>query len=56
MTSVIDYLRKTGEQSVSISSDRARTEPVQKCKHARRDRDLPEFFTRKRRACLVKAS
>ena len=39
MTSVIDYVRKTDEESVPISSDRARAESVQKCKHARRDRE-----------------
>ena len=37
VTSVIDYVRKTDEESVPISSDRAREESVQECKHARPD-------------------
>ena len=39
MPSVIDYVRKTDEESVPISSDRERAESVQKCKHAHRDRE-----------------
>ena len=39
MISVIAYVRKTDEESVLISSDRARAESAQKCKHAHRDRE-----------------
>ena len=37
--SVIDYVRKTDEESVLISCDRARADPVRKCKHAPWDRE-----------------
>ena len=44
---VIDYVRKTDEESVPISSDRARAESVQKCKHARRDREPSRILYKK---------
>ena len=47
MTSIIDYVRKTDEESVPISSDRARAEPTQKCKHARRDREPSRILCEK---------
>ena len=36
---IIDHVRKTDEESVPISCDRARAEAVRKCKHAPRDRE-----------------
>ena len=47
VTSVIDYVRKTDEESVPISSDRARAESVQKCKHARQDREPSKILYKK---------
>ena len=47
MTSVIDYVRKTDEESVPISSDRARSESVHKCKDARRDREPSRILYKK---------
>ena len=47
MTSVIDYVRKTDEESVPISSDRATVESVQKCKHARWDKEPSRIFQKK---------
>ena len=40
---VFDYIRKTDEESVPISCDRARSESVHKCKHAPRDREPSRF-------------
>ena len=47
MPSVINYVRKTDEESESISSNRARAESVQKCKHARRDREPSRILHKK---------
>ena len=44
---VVDYVRKTDEESVPISSDRARAVCVQKCKHARRDREPSRILYKK---------
>ena len=44
---VVDYVRKTDEESVPISSDRARAGCVQKCKHARRDREPSRILYKK---------
>ena len=44
VTSVIDYVKKSDEKSVQISSDRARVESVPKCKHAHRDRELSRIL------------
>ena len=43
----MDYVRKTDEESAPISSDRARAESVQKCKHARRDREPSRILYKK---------
>ena len=43
----IDYVRKTDEESVPISSDRARAEPTQKCKHTRLDREPSRILCKK---------
>ena len=44
--SFTDYVRKTDEKPVPFSSDRARA--------AGQSRNLPEFLTRKLRACFLK--
>ena len=47
VTLVIDYVRKTDEESVPISSDRAREESVQECKHARLDSEPSRILYKK---------
>ena len=44
LESDLGYVRKTDEESVPISSDRATVESVQKCKHARRDKEPSRIF------------
>ena len=47
VTSVIDDVRKTDEESVPISCNRARAEAIQKCKHVRRDRENSRILYKK---------
>ena len=44
---ITSYVRKTDEESVPISSDRARAESIQKCKHARRGREPSRILYKK---------
>ena len=45
--SVIDYVRKTDEESVPISRDRAGAQFVRKCKHAPLDREPSRITSKK---------